>query len=794
MGRLLALAAALLVALLVAWSGEKTPRALPLDAPAGAFSATRAMADVRAIGAVPHPMGSAANLAVRDHLLARMTALWLRPEVHRGAAFESGVLNGAPNIYGGPVENLVGVLPGRDRAAPALALMAHYDSASGSPGAADDAAGVASALEIVRAIATHGPPQRDIMVVITDGEESGLLGARAFFARDPAARRIGFVINMETRGAGGRVQMFQTGRDGGGAADLLRRTALDAHASSLSGYVYQRMPNDTDFTVSRDAGIDGLNFAFIGRQFDYHSPTATPANLDTGSLQDMGQQALAAASAVARAKTLPARTPDQVYSQVPGGVMVSYPVIWGWVILAVSGALFALGIVRARRIEPLALGDVARGAGAALFAVIGGMAVLHFARLATGAGFGFIEQRFLLAQAGRWEWAVMLLGAGFVILAAAELARGRRAVALIPLLAGVGSCWLAGFDKLGLGLGLGAALLALAAYGRPVSRPAACAGVLVLGFAVAVAAQIAAPVAAYIFAWPLAAACLAAAATSLSARRNLLALGVMALIAGLGLAWVGGIAHVAFLSLDVMELLGLALLLWALLVWPLAQPDEGAPPARLVGPALLAAGLVLLVRVHNAQPYDARHPQVSDVEYLVDQDAGRAWRITSPEHPPWADLVLKSQGASVGPLTHWAPRRPQVAAAAPFVTQPAPDITFTRQPDGRLVLHAAPPPGARLLSLILIPDRAMSVEAVAGLPARIALKPAAQNQVAWEAAPQGLDLVLRPAGPGALTVRYRAVQEAWPAGAPPLPARPADVMPFGFSDSTVAVGTRRFAW
>jgi Zn-dependent M28 family amino/carboxypeptidase len=174
--------------------------------------------------------------------------------------------------------------------------MAHYDSVPGSPGAADDAAGVASILETVRAIKARGVPARDVIVLITDGEEAGLLGAQAFFQRDPMARRIGFLFNTEARGGGGRVQMFQTGGASGGAIAILKRNGLHPQASSLTGYIYERMPNDTDFTVSRKAGVDGLNYAFIGRQFDYHAASSTPDNLDKGTLQDMGQQVLANAA------------------------------------------------------------------------------------------------------------------------------------------------------------------------------------------------------------------------------------------------------------------------------------------------------------------------------------------------------------------------------------------------------------------------------------------------------------------------------------------------------------------
>jgi len=45
-----------------------------------------------------------------------------------------------------------------------------------------------------------------------------------------------------------------------------------------------------------------------------------------------------------------------------------------------------------------------------------------------------------------------------------------------------------------------------------------------------------------------------------------------------------------------------------------------------------------------------------------------------------------------------------------------------------------------------------------------------------------------------MTVDYAAILERWPQGPPPLPKRPADVMPFDLSDSTVLVGARQFAW
>jgi hypothetical protein len=789
------LAAALIAAALIAWTAEKTPAPRGVGAPADAFSAERALLDVRAIASVPHPVGSAANQAARDYLIGRMTALGLTPEIHRGVGFYDGERGGKLYISGGSVENLVGVLPGRDRTGPALALMAHYDSVPGSPGAADDAAGVASILEAVRAIRARGVPARDVIVLITDGEEPGLLGARAFFERDPMAKRIGFLFNTEARGGGGRVQMFQTGLASGGAIAVLKANGLNPQASSLTGYIYERMPNDTDFTVSRKAGVDGLNYAFVGRQFDYHAASSTPDNLDRGTLQDMGQQVLANAAAIAFAPALPARTPNPVYSQLLGGITVAYPPLMGWLVLALAAALTAFAVVRARRVEAFPWIDVARGAGGALFAVVGAAAVLHFARRATGADLGFLEQRFLLAQVTRWETAVVLLGLGFLIFAAAELARGRRSVAILPLLAGLGSCAFGGLDKLGLGLGVGAALLAVIAYGRPVSRAGAWTGVLLLGLVLGGVVQALAPPAAFIFGWPLLLAGIAAAASAMGARKDIATLAVLALAAALGLGWIGGFAHGVYLSLDLVELLSLPVLLAALLVWPLAQPEGGAPPARLVGPLLLAAGVAVLIAVRLSNPYDARHPQVSYVGYQVDQDSGRAWRFSaSPELPKWSQAVLKAGGGAITKLRHWTFRNPVDAARAPFVQEASPVLTLSTEPDGRLRLHAVPPPGARELKLRLSPNTPATIEEIAGVPAKLRLKPGGETRLTWAAAPGGVDLVIRPGGPGAIDVGYAAILERWPAGVPPLPKRPHDLMAFDASDSTFVVGTRRFSW
>lgn len=794
MGRLLALVAALIAAAAIAWTQEQTPAPAPMTAPAGDFSAARAMVDISAFAAKPHPVGSAADRAARDYLVGRMTALGLHPEVHAGVGVD--LPKGASNVLlGGSVENIVGVLPGKDRAAPAVALMAHYDSVPASSGASDDAAGVASALEIIRAFEARGVPDRDVMVVLTDGEEAGLLGAEAFFGRDAMAKRIGFVFNMEARGSAGRVQMFQTGDHNGEAVRLLARTAPRPEASSLAGYVYAHMPNDTDFTVSRRAALPGLNYAFAGRQFDYHSPSSTPATMDRGTLQDMGDQVLATARAVAFSSQLPALTPDLVYSQIPGGVVLAYPPWVGWAILAAAAVLLAWGLLRARRIETFSWMDLARGAGGGLFAVIGGVAVLHFARRATGAGAGFMQQRFLLAQAPLWEAALLLLGLGVLLTAAAELARGRRKAALLPLAAGVGCCLLGGIDQLGLGLGLAAAVIGFLAYGRPASRPGAWAGVLLLGLIIAAAAQTLAPPTAFVAAWPVALGALGAAATALAARRGAASLTMLALVGALGGAFAGGFAHASFLSLDLPELLAMSLLIGAMTLWPLAQTEEGAPPARLLGPALILSGLAITLAVRFNHPFDARHPEATNVAYQIDQDRRQAWRYSdTPQRSGWADAAMSAGGGKIGKIKIGARGRQVDGAPAPYIEIPAPGLTLSKDAAGQAILHITPSPGVRVMQFRVSADTAATLVGAGGVAIHMPMKPGGDTLINWITPPQGFDLAIKPGGPGKLTVDYEATLERWPDGVAPLPKRAANLMPFNLSDSTVLIGTRHFSW
>jgi hypothetical protein len=81
--------------------------------------------------------------------------------------------------YGGEdYYNVVGVLPGVTNPDNYLIIGAHFDSVSGSPGADDNASGVAGVMEAARVLSQYQFAS-SIMFVAFDREEQGLIGSKA---------------------------------------------------------------------------------------------------------------------------------------------------------------------------------------------------------------------------------------------------------------------------------------------------------------------------------------------------------------------------------------------------------------------------------------------------------------------------------------------------------------------------------------------------------------------------------------------------------------------------------------
>ena len=801
-------AAALLLCILAGVAAAiltaRTPAPQGTNASPLAFSAGRAMLDDRVIAAAPRPEGSAPAKAARDYIFGRMTSLGLHPRRVTGEAVEVFPRWRGQIATGGVVENLIGVLPGTDPSASAILLMAHSDSVPGSPGAADDAAGVISALETVRALSAAGPRKRDVIVLFTDGEEAGLLGARAFFASgDPLLAHIGMVVNLEARGGGGRVAMFETGSDNGAAMRLFAHAVRNADAISLMSGVYKYLPNSTDFTVSKTAGYPGYNFAFLGEEFDYHSPSSTPAVLDQGSVQHMGDQALALTRALVDAPALPGRAPDAIYTDLLGGPVIAYSPIIGWAVLILSAALALVGAVTgARRSgEELNLGGVARGAGVAVLTLLAGMLAVHTAAHLVSGGGDFVQGRKMLAQFG-WLYggaALLALGVAGAIWSLAFAGVRRWMVWGACLVVGLLSS-LAGFDLFALILGALAAALAAGLLGRPLTPWSGWLGVMLVGLLLTLILQIFSP--------PFTIALIIPVAIGAVAMAGIAAFGggqfeggaalVIAVIAGvLAAVQAGHLATPVFVAVAGLapEALALTPFLAAFALYPLLSGAAG-PVARAAAVSAALVGVLVLAAVGLRDPASARTPRPVQAFYLDDAAAGRTWRASTLDRlDAWSKAALGPAGSirrsDMAPMLG----RPWLAPAAP-VALPRPTFSeaSTQTPNGRTVtLTIAPNDGGRELRLYLQPSEAISDVRLDGRPTELAPGPGRWSQLRWEAPAGPASLTFQAKGSGTLDLRYEEITDGWPAGVPAA-QKPADDMPWGLSDKTVLLDRYGARW
>jgi hypothetical protein len=405
----------------------------PPAAAAGRFVTGRAMARLQRIlgDERPHPVDSAANDAVRERLLAELRGIGLSPVV----TDELGC-NGVPRsrtVGCARVRNVRATIgPQRGRH---LLIASHYDSSPVGPGAADDGIGVAVMLEVA-ALLKRSELKRPVTFLFDEGEELQLNGARAFLRSDPLAAQVDQAINLEARGVTGPAIMFETSRPNGGALDWFGRARWRPVANSLTADLYALMPNDTDVSVFKGRGWTILNFALIGNETRYHSPSDRIAALDPRSLDHMGVQVLRAAEAAAAAGPATRSRDNRLYANTIGGAFVSLPAPAGIVMLVLL-MLTAAALAWQRSAA------IARSAAtmvAALAVAGGGVAIL-------AAGIAFARPgAFWRAHPGLIAAAIDLVAlaaaAGAVAAVGRPCPRGtlRAAFWLLFLLAGAGLC------------------------------------------------------------------------------------------------------------------------------------------------------------------------------------------------------------------------------------------------------------------------------------------------------------------------------------------------------------------
>lgn len=337
----------------------RPPPPRPSTAPPEIFSAGRALATLDRLlgpdgGREARPVASAGNARFRQRVVDELRALGIEPVLQPALAC-------GRYLACGPVANVVARVPGRSPG-PAVLLATHLDTVPAGPGVADDASGVAILLEVARALRAR-PAAVDVLLLVDDGEEWGLIGAD-LFRRDPLARSVGAVVNLEARGTGGPSLLFEVVGDAPPVVRAASAGQARTLGSSLFAEVYRAIPNDTDLTVLRDLAVPGANLAFLDGGIRYHTPLDDRRHLEGASVQHQGEEALALVRGLADA----CRTPDEgegasgasgamaragdralVWFDLLGLAVVRYPASAALPLAVAALALAAAGAVTARR-------------------------------------------------------------------------------------------------------------------------------------------------------------------------------------------------------------------------------------------------------------------------------------------------------------------------------------------------------------------------------------------------------------------------------------------------------------
>jgi len=737
------------------------PAVAPASAPADVFSAERAMAHVNALAGsgVPRPVGSEAHAAAREYIVGELKALGLETEVW------TGVGRSSRGMTYGTMEDVIARVPGTGGDG-TLLLMAHYDSAKAGPGASDDAVGVATLLESLRALLAGPAPSNDVVALFSDGEELGLLGAEAFAEGHPLGRAVDLVINFEARGTRGPALMFETGPGNGWTIARFAEAAPYPVAASYSYEVYRRLPNDTDYSVFKGRGVPGLNFAHIHGPVGYHTALDSVEHMDPRSLQHHGSNALGLARALGSADLSAAGTGgDAVYFNPLGSFFVHFPASWVialFVILALAvvgvvGAGFARGRVRLGGVVLGLVGQVV------ILVVLGGLAFVLRGLLFRG-GYDFRI----------WGDASSL---AFILFALTLLALGLGLV-LQGLLARLGARFLQGEDLAVAGL-----VLWLLATG---------------------AVSLVAPGASYLFLVPLVFQAIAVGLLVARAERSGETASVSAaLVAALAVAlvvtalvWAPTLALVAVgLRAAAAAIVAVASGLLLALLAPQAEIVAAQKPRWAVPGLLVVLGLVLIVAVRLSGGFGPENPRYSSLFYGLDLDSGEAvWASFQQRPDAWSGKVLPER-PEVRPLPELLPwPRPVAVAPAPVLERSGPELQVLERPDsgeGTVRLRIVPPAGADRIRLFLEPRDGIDAVAVASRepqPVDAGNGPVVVHYVAPPA--DGIELAVESSDPSALQVTAIAQWWALPSDAEGGPGvRPAELMvaPFFWDTDTTMV-------
>ncbi|MBI1948082.1 MAG: M20/M25/M40 family metallo-hydrolase [Deltaproteobacteria bacterium] len=185
--------------------------------------------------------------------------------------------------------NLIGVLRGTDRTLTDVVLGAHLDglgSVKGKvhPGADDNASGVAALLEAARALKKAGPGLRTVRLIVFTGEESGLVGSRAWVkAQGDLKSKVFAMVNLDTVGRKGDRPLLVL--DGASASEWVHVARGVGFTTGIKVELAREGGGSSDQQAFLEAGVPAIQL-FSGTHADYHRAGDRADKVEEASLVD----------------------------------------------------------------------------------------------------------------------------------------------------------------------------------------------------------------------------------------------------------------------------------------------------------------------------------------------------------------------------------------------------------------------------------------------------------------------------------------------------------------------------
>jgi hypothetical protein len=759
--------AVLLVAALMLWSQQRVPSPGLASAPATEFSAVRAMRHVESVTGETRFTGSPNFARAQQYIQAQLRVLGLRPQLQRTVVVNRFSEDADPEA--GTVTNIIARIPGTASSG-AIALNAHYDGGPGGPAASDCGSCVATLLETARAVRAGAPLRNDVLLVFSDAEENGDLGAAAFAGQSPLIGDIDVVLNWETAGSHGPSLLL-----GSNSSWLVKQVLAGApHARtysvlpSLFRGLFGAQQLNTDTQEYMDRGVAGVQFLYVRGTTDYHTVLDNTQRLGRGSLQMHGDYALGLVRRLGGVE-LTRRTGDRsTYFNVTGGVIVQYGPAVAVVLALVAAGLFVVALTAGLRRRRLTVRGLLVGV------------------------FAFPVVTLVATLVAFFAW--LLLKRSVPDLRIFSIGTDQNAAFVFGLLA--------------------LTLAVFAALYQPLLRRARAEnlalGALVWWVVLAVAFALAAPSASYLWTWPT----LAAAGVALwrltgerpAPWRWAAGLSIPIAVLLVVFAPVMLLFTVLAIRLDgtgfpAIGVMGLFAALAAGLLVPHLRPRlpgrGGLLGSHWLAPAGAATLAVLLVAVGVARlGYDESYPRPDFISYVYNADSGRgAWE--AGDRDSWTKPLLRNATQAdieLAPFSTVAGWR----APAPAVKLPAPELTrLSSTSDGETTILRLRVRSRRHAGNVAVHLRApgsILAATVEGEPVpQTAGMDGGELKLPYVGLPrEGITLLVTLRGHGTARVTMRDYTQGLPAAVHAL-QRPRDTMPTALStpraDPTVVVAS-----